>query len=338
MLQRSKTTISFHHPNAAGLRSLVAAGVAAVLACGPVLAQKPASKPAQADDPSSSVIRVNTRLVVLHATVVDKSGRLVTNLPRTAFQVYENNVQQTIKDFKREDVPVSMGLIVDNSGSMRDKREKVKEAALDLVKDSNKEDEVFVVNFNDEAFLDTKDFTSDIKDMEEALSKIDSRGGTAMRDAIRMSIDEAKEKGKRDKKVLVVVTDGNDNSSLITLESLVRAAQQSGILIYTIGLLSEEEHREASRARRALKEISDATGGQTYYPKDVAEVAKIAHQVAHDIRNQYIITYTPTIQALDGTFRQIKVAANGPGKPVVRTRSGYYATPDTDTRNNAAAR
>jgi Ca-activated chloride channel homolog len=230
-----------------------------------------------------------------------------------------------------------MGLIVDNSGSMRDKREKVKEAALDLVKDSNKDDEVFVVNFNDEAFLDTKDFTSDIKDMEEALSKIDSRGGTAMRDAIRMSIDEAKEKGKRDKKVLVVVTDGNDNSSLITLESLVRAAQQSGILIYTIGLLSEEEHREASRARRALKEIADATGGQTYFPKDVADVAKIAHQVAHDIRNQYIITYTPSIQALDGTFRQIKVAANGPGKPVVRTRSGYYATPDTAAGKNTTS-
>jgi VWFA-related protein len=308
------------------------------MACAPVLAQKP-DTPVTADDPSRAVFTSNTRLVVLHATVVDKSGRLVTNLAKSAFQVYENNVAQSIKDFKREDVPVSMGLIVDNSGSMRDKREKVKEAALDLVKDSNKEDEVFVVNFNDEAFLDTKDFTSKIAEMEEALSKIDSRGGTAMRDAIRMSIDEAKEKGKRDKKVLVVVTDGNDNSSLITLESLVRAAQQSGILIYTIGLLSEEEHREASRARRALKEISEATGGQCYFPKDTAEVAKIAHQVAHDIRNQYIITYTPSIQALDGTFRQIKVVASGPGKPTVRTRSGYYATPDsTISKNNVSAR
>ena len=337
MLHRSKGNNSCIHPSAARFRSVVAACLAAVMACGPLAAQKPATPPPP-DDPSTGVFRVNTRLVVLHATVIDKSGHLVTNLPKTAFQVFENNVLQSIKDFKREDVPVSMGLIVDNSGSMRDKREKVKEAALDLVKDSNKDDEVFVVNFNDEAFLDTKDFTSDIKDMEEALSKIDSRGGTAMRDAIRMSIDEAKEKGKRDKKVLVVVTDGNDNSSLITLESLVRAAQQSGILIYTIGLLSEEEHREASRARRALKEISEATGGQTYFPKDVAEVAKIAHQVAHDIRNQYIITYTPSIQALDGKFRQIKVAANGPGKPVVRTRSGYYATPDTDSKNTTSAR
>ena len=296
-----------------------------------------AAQQAQKSD-NDSVIRVDTRLVVLHATVVDKSGHLVTNLPKTAFQVYENDIQQTIKDFKREDVPVSMGLIVDNSGSMRDKREKVKEAALDLVKDSNKQDEVFVVNFNDEAFLDTKDFTSNIKDMEEALSKIDSRGGTAMRDAIRMSIDEAKEKGKRDKKVLVVVTDGNDNSSLISLENLVRASQQSGIIVYTIGLLSEEEHREASRAKRALTMISNATGGQSYFPKDLADVTKIAHQVAHDIRNQYIITYTPSIQALDGTFRKIRVAANGPNKPTVRTRSGYYATPDSTANKTNASR
>jgi Ca-activated chloride channel family protein len=306
---------------------VVAGVLAALMACGPVLAQKPDTPPT-GDEPGS-VIRVNTRLVVLHATVVDKSGHLVTNLPKNAFTVYENGVVQTIKDFKREDVPVSMGLIVDNSGSMRDKREKVKEAAMDLVKDSNPQDEVFVVNFNDEAFLDTKDFTSDQKEMEEALSKIDSRGGTAMRDAIRMSIDEAKEKGKRDKKVLVVVTDGNDNSSLISLENLVRAAQQSGILVYTIGLLSEEEHRERARAQRALKEISEATGGQCYFPKELTEVAKIAHQVAHDIRNQYIITYTPQIQALDNTFRTIKVVAQGPNKPVVRTRTGYYASPDT---------
>jgi Ca-activated chloride channel homolog len=222
---------------------------------------------------------------------------------------------------------------------MRDKREKVKEAALDLVKDSNPQDEVFVVNFNDEAFLDTKDFTSNVKDMEEALAKIDSRGGTAMRDAIRMSIDEAKEKGKRDKKVLVTVTDGNDNSSLITLDNLVRAAQQSGVLVYTVGLLSEEERREANRAKKALAAIAEATGGQSYFPKDVADVAKIAHQVAHDIRNQYIITYTPSVNALDGSFRKIRVVANGPNKPVVRTRTGYYATPDTSiNKNNTSAR
>lgn len=278
-----------------------------------------------------AVFRTDTRLVVLPVTVVDKNGHLVTNLPRSAFQVFENNVQQDIKVFKREDVPVSLGLVVDNSGSMRDKREKVKEASVALVKDSNPQDEAFVVNFNDEAFLDTKDFTSDIKEMEEALSKIDSRGGTAMRDAIRMSIDHLKEKAHKDKRVLVVITDGNDNASLISLENLVKAAQQSEVLIYTIGLLSDEEHREAKRAERALRALAQATGGEAYFPKDVNEVDRIAHQVAHDVRNQYTIAYSPSNQALDGTFRQIKVNANAAGRPTVRTRSGYYATPETAT-------
>jgi Ca-activated chloride channel homolog len=162
----------------------------------------------------------DTRLVVLHTTVVDKSGHFVNGLTRPAFTVLENGVQQPIRDLKQEDVPVSLGLVIDNSGSMRDKRAKVEAAALALIKDSNKDDEVFIVNFNDEAFLDNprnKDFSNDIKELQEALTRIDSRGGTAMRDAIRMSIDHLKEKARKDKKVLVVVTDGNDNSSLITL-------------------------------------------------------------------------------------------------------------------------
>src|ERR1019366_4178631 len=161
-----------------------------------------------------TVFHADTRLVVCHTTVVDKNGHLVTTLTQDAFTVYENGIVQPIRIFHREDVPVSMGLIVDNSGSMRDKRAKVEAAALALVKDSNPDDEVFIVNFNDEAFLDNphgKAFTNDIKEMEEALTRIDSRGGTAMRDAIRMSIDHLKEKAHKDKKVLVVVTDGNDN-------------------------------------------------------------------------------------------------------------------------------
>ena len=298
---------------------------------------KPSSNPEQAAD-SGTVFRSDTRVVDLHATVVDKNGHLVTTLPKEAFTVYENGVQQQIRLFKREDVPVSMGLIVDNSGSMRDKRAKVEAAALTLVKDSNPADEVFVVNFNDEAFNDLphgKDFTNDVKEMEEALTRIDSRGGTAMRDAIRMSIDHLKEKAHKDKKVLVVVTDGNDNSSLSSLENLVKASQQSGVIIYSVGLLSEEERREAKRAERALQALAEATGGETFFPKELSEVERIAHQVAHDIRNQYTIVYSPSNPAMDGTFRQIKVTANAPGRPTVRTRSGYYATPD---QANTAAR
>jgi VWFA-related protein len=309
---------------------------AAVSAAVALLGQQgnPAPKPS-AQDETGTVFRADTRLVVLPTTVVDKSGHLVTTLPREAFTVLENGVQQQIKQFKREDVPVSMGLIIDNSGSMREKRAKVEAAALALVKASNSEDEVFIVNFNDEAFLDNphgKDFTNDIQEMEDALTRIDSRGGTAMRDAIRMSIDHVKEKAHKDKKVLVVVTDGNDNSSVVSLEDLVKAAQQSEVLIYSVGLLTDEERREAKRAQKALEALAEATGGETFFPRDVSEVERIATQVAHDIRNQYTIAYTPLNQAMDGSFRQIKVTVKAAGNPTVRARSGYYATPDQGAR------
>src|ERR1700722_1866583 len=288
--------------------------------CGlPVVAQT--AKPATDSD---VIFSTETRLVPLSVTVQDKSGHLITNLPQSAFQVFENGVVQPLKLFKREDVEISLGLIIDNSGSMRDKRKQVAAAALDLVKDSNPRDEVFIVNFNDEAFLDA-DFTSDTSKMEQALTKIDSRGGTAMRDAIRMSIDHLKAGAKRDKKVLLVVTDGNDNASIVNLENLVKESQNSGVLIYAIGLLTEEERSEAKKAKRALDALTEATGGEAFYPKDLAEVDRIAHQVAKDLRNQYSIAYSPTNQKLDGSYRQIKVNVNAPGRPVARTRSGYYA-------------
>jgi Ca-activated chloride channel family protein len=304
----------------------LAAAVAAVALRGQ---QTKPQTPAQ--DDSTPVFRAEIRVVVLPTTVVDKNGHLVTDLTKDQFTVYENGMVQPITKFKREDVPVSLGLIIDNSGSMRDKRAKVEAAAVALAKASNPEDETFVVNFNDEPFLDLphgKEFTSDIKELEDALTRIDSRGGTAMRDAIRVSIDHVKEKGHRDKKVLVVVTDGNDNSSIITLEKLVKDSQQSGVLIYSVGLLSEEERRAATQAKRALTDLGVATGGEAFFPKDLAEVEPIAQRVAHDIRNQYTIQYSPTNTALDGTFRQIKVVVNAPGKPIPHTRSGYYATPD----------
>ncbi|MCS7314106.1 MAG: VWA domain-containing protein [Bryobacterales bacterium] len=277
------------------------------------------------------VFRADTRLVVLHASVVDRNGKLLTNLPRNAFRVYEDNVEQQIKIFRREDVPVSMGLVIDNSGSMRDKRQKVEAAALQLVKASNPQDEVFIVNFNDDAYLDV-DFTSDMRLMEEGLARIDSRGGTAMRDAILLSLEHLREKGKHDKKVLFVVTDGNDNASEITLEKLVQRLQQTDVVVYAIGLLTEEDKREARRARRALDAITQATGGLAFYPESLDEVNRIALQVAHDIRNQYIIAYSPTNQVLDGSYRQIRVTVTGPNRPVVRTRSGYYATPEPSRR------
>src|SRR5215468_4645872 len=277
---------------------------------------------AQQKEEPTTIIRTSTRLDVCPTTGMGTSGILNTNLTPDQFTVYENGVQQEIKSVKREDVPVSLGLIIDNSGSMRDKRSKVEAASLALVKDSNPDDEVFVVNFNDEAFLDLphqKDFTSDIKEMEEALTRIDSRGGTAMRDAIRMSIDHLKEKAHKNKRVLVVVTDGNDNSSVISFENLLKASQQSEVLIYAVGLLSEEERREAKRAERALNDLAIATGGEAFFPKELSEVDRIAHQVAKDIRNQYTIQYSPTNTAMDGTYRKIRITVDAPGKPTVRT-------------------
>jgi Ca-activated chloride channel homolog len=287
-----------------------------------------------AQEEGGAVFRTDTRLVVLHATVVDKNGRFMTDLPKTAFRVYEDGVEQQMKVFRREDVPVSMGVVIDNSGSMRDKRLKVESASLAMVKASNRQDEVFIVNFNDDAFLDVE-FTSDIKKLEEGVARIDSRGGTAMRDAINLSIDHLKSKAKRDKKVIVVITDGNDNTSEITLEKLVQKAQHSDILVYAIGLLDEEERREAKRAKRALDALTSATGGQAHYPKAVDEVGRTTLQVAHDIRNQYTIAYTPTNQALDGSYRQIKVVVNASNRPSVRTRSGYYAKGDATSAATA---
>jgi VWFA-related protein len=214
---------------------------------------------------------------------------------------------------------------------MREKRQKVEVAAVDLVKASNHHDEVFIVNFNDEAYLDVE-FTNDIKKMEEGVARIDSRGGTAMREAINMSIDYLKEKGKNHKKVLLVVTDGNDNASTIGLERLVDRARQSEVLIYAIGLLDEEERREAKAAKRALNALTQESGGLAFYPKGVTEVDAIALQVAHEIRNQYTIAYSPLNEARDGSFRQIKVVVTGPGHPQVRTRTGYYATADPNAK------
>jgi VWFA-related protein len=195
-----------------------------------------------------------------------------------------------------------------------------------MVKQSNPEDEVFIVNFNDDTHFD-QPLTNDVKKLQAALARMEARGGTAMRDALSKSITYVKKNGKKDKKVLVVITDGNDNSSDITLDQLLRQSQNSEVLIYAIGLLNEEEAGEAKSAKKALKALTEASGGLDYYPKSISDVQEITPRVAHEIRNQYILGYTSSNQVFDGSFRQIKVTVNGFGRPTVRTRNGYYATP-----------
>jgi len=269
----------------------------------------------------------SNRLVVCHTTVRDRSGRLVSNLQEKAFTVSENGIKQDIRLFSHEDVPVSLGLIVDNSGGMRAKRSSVESAAQALVKDGNPADEVFVVNFNEKVYFDNpvgRDFMTGREEIQEALRRIDSRGGAAVREAVGASIDWMK-KAHRQTHVLVLLTGGVDDASHVKLEDLVRSAQQTEVLIYVIGLLDGEEKRMARDARRQLDALAESTGGESFYLLELTEVDRIAQQVARDIRSLYTIGYQPSDQALDGNIRRIKITVKASGKPTALTRSGYYA-------------
>jgi VWFA-related protein len=276
------------------------------------------------EETGTFVIRKDVDEVLLHATVVDDKQRIVTNLDRNAFSVFEDGKPQSIVSFRHEDIPVAMGVVIDNSGSMREKRSKVNQAALNLIRSSNPEDEVFVVNFNDEYYLD-QDFTNDLLKLKEALEKIDAKGGTALYEAVVASAEHLKRNARLERKVLFVVTDGEDNASRENLEQAVKQLQEeNGPSVYAIGILGDEEHPK--RARRALEIIAQRTGGLAFFPKTLDEVDEISRQVAHDIRNQYTIGYRPTNPRASGGFRAIRVEAKGKGhKLVVRTKSGYYA-------------
>ncbi len=270
------------------------------------------------------VFKKEVEEVVLHASVFDNKDHMVLDLGRDAFTVFENDKPQTITSFRREDVPVAMGIVIDNSGSMREKRDKVNKAALDLVSSSNPQDQVFVVNFNDEFYLD-QDFTGNVRLLKAALDKVEARGGTALYDAMVASAEQLKT-AKLQKKVLFVVTDGEDNASRSTLEQAVRWLQEeNGPTVYAIGLLGGEEG--GRRAKRALETLASRTGGIAFLPKTLDQVDEISRTVAHDIRSQYTIGYKPTSPKSVGGYRAIRVDAHakGYGKLTVRTRSGYYA-------------
>jgi VWFA-related protein len=287
--------------------------------------QQPSSQQKNSEDNGTFVIRKDVDEVVLHATVVDDKQRIVTDLDKNAFTITEDGKPQTIISFHHEDIPVAMGIVIDNSGSMREKRAKVNQAALNLVRSSNPQDEVFVVNFNDEYYLD-QDFTNDLLKLKEALEKIDAKGGTALYESVVASADHLKRDAKLERKVLFVVTDGEDNASRETLEQAVKQLQEeNGPSVYAIGILGDEEHPK--RAKHALEIIAQRTGGLAFFPKTLDEVDEISRQVAHDIRNQYTIGYKPTNPRSSGGFRQIRVDAKAKGhsKLMVRTKSGYYA-------------
>src|SRR5581483_5272694 len=290
---------------------------------------QPPSQQQQAQEPEREsgggyLFRKNVDEVRLHATVMDDRHHLITNLAKQDFEILENGRPQQITYFDRQDIPVSIGIVIDNSGSMRDKRPAVNQAALNFVGASRPDDEVFIVNFNDEYYLD-QDFTANLKLLQDGLEKIDSRGGTALYDAIVASADHLEKNAKLDKRVILVVTDGEDNASRESLEQAIRRLDvDNGPTVYTIGLLGDEHQK---RARRALQALADRTGGIAFFPKDAREVDSITREVAHDIRNQYILVYKPDVAQSEGGYRVVKVEARAPGhrKLFVRTRTGYYA-------------
>jgi VWFA-related protein len=320
-------------------KSLLTVGVCLSAA---LLSAQDKSQPQKGQNDKDYSLKVETVEVQLPVSVLDKEGRPVDGLKQEHFQVFEDKVLQTIKTFRHEDIPLSLGLVIDNSGSMRNKRERVNSAALAFVRESNPDDETFIVNFDDSAYLE-QDFTGSIGDLVDALDNIDARGETALYDAIYLSADHLKE-GKKDKKAILLITDGEDNVSKYKLEKVIDTLRQSKVTLYAIGLLEEEDDRgglfhasPSKKAKADLIKFADITGGQAFFPKNLDEVEDITKRIAHDIRNHYTITYTPTNSNLDGTYREITVKINPPksaGKITWHAKPGYTAPKGQTAANN----
>jgi VWFA-related protein len=283
-----------------------------------------AALPAQNQTVQTPPFHAEVRLVVLQATVRNSRGEVVTGLDQHAFTVYEDGRPQPIALFRRDDVPVSLGLLIDNSGSMRPLRAKVEAAALTFARASNPLDEVFVMNFADKVSLDVP-LTGDRRALEAGIARVDSIGGTAMRDAVDRAETYLTEHATKDRKVLLVITDGNDNASLAPLERIEQRAEQAGTVIYAIGLFGSADPGRLKLGHRELDRLAERTGGLSYYPANLDEIPSVVTDIAHQIRLQYTIAYAPVNQAEDGSYRTIRLEARGPGRLSVRTRPGYRA-------------
>jgi Ca-activated chloride channel family protein len=288
----------------------------------------PSRAPSTSQDRSGDQyrIKVSANLVVLHATVQDHKGVLVSGLDQDSFQVYEDGTLQQIKYFSHDDVPVTVGLVIDNSGSMGRKRAEVISAALAFARSSNPQDQIFVVNFNEHVRfalpVDTP-FTDQVSELEVALSRINTHGQTALYDAVAAALEHLT-KGGRDKRVLIVISDGGDNASQHNLAQIMALAQHADAIIYTIGLFDDADE---DRNPHVLKQLAQDTGGDVFLPQSLKEAIPICKRIARDIRNQYTIAYVPANKKQDGAYRviQVKASASGRGQLQVRTRAGYRA-------------
>ena len=280
--------------------------------------------PSRALDSRTPVFRTEIGVVVLRATVTNAQGERVTDLESSAFAVYENGKSQVVTAFSREDAPVSLGIALDHSRSMTRARAEVQEAALALVGASNPRDEVFVLNFADKPSLDVP-FTKDRRALEEGIGGAPCIGGTALRDALSAGQAYLTEHAAHERKALLLVSDGNDNASAASRGEVREQARRSAVVIYVIGLLDYENAGKAGRGREELDDLAGETGGLAYYPRSPEELLRAALDAARQIRSQYTIAYSPANQALDGSYRRIRVVAKGAGRLSVHTRTGYRA-------------
>ena len=286
-------------------------------------APAPSGGQAPEQDNGVFVFHKEVEEVMLHATVVDDQRHLIPNLDKSAFEVFEDGKPQPITSFHRDDVPVAMGIVIDNSGSMREKRDKVNEAVLNLIRQDNSSDEVFVVNFSREPYLD-QDFTGDINLVRTSLDKISMQGSTALYDAIVASAVHLHNNPRIENRVLLVVTDGRDNASRETLqEARLRLQQQNGPTLYAIGLMGDDLQPQD---RQVLDDLAASTGGAAFFPGSLDELNGISRAIGHDIHSRYTIGYKSSNAARNGKYRTIQVQARAPGYAglVVRTRKGYY--------------
>lgn len=283
------------------------------------------------DSAGRYTLRMDASEVQLNVSVIDADGHHVDNLKPDAFQVFEDGVQQKIANLRHEDVPVSIGLLIDSSASMYDKRAAVDDAAINLIRLSNPSDEAFLVNFNSKAYID-QDLTSSVEKLEQGLHFVNSEGGTAAYDAVMASAEYLTRYGKNSKQVLVLVTDGEDNASRTSMQTMIRRVQRlDGPVIYCVGLLfgDDVDKAAAQRAKSLLEEIAKETGGAAFFPRSLKEVAPVASIVAEDVRTQYAISYSSTNPPSNGGYRSVHVDVvdRHKKKLIARTRNGYIPKP-----------
>ncbi len=270
-------------------------------------------------------ISVDVDLVVFNVTVLDNDGRPVPGLTGQNFRIYEDGRPEQIKIFQPEDTPASVGLVIDNSGSMTNKRNDVVAAAWSFVTASHPDDEMFIVNFNGKPALalpKSKRFTSDRALLQSTLSQIEARGTTALYDALELALGHLSE-GRMQRKALVLLSDGGDNASYATLDEALMQAQQSSATIYCIGIYDVNQR---DRNPGVLKRIANVTGGEAYFPKNPGDLREVWPRIAGAIRGQYTIGYLSSNAGKDQHFRKVRIVASDKrGKPLdVRTRPGYF--------------